>query len=238
MRYIADAIDDLHSPGQPIVPVMMVPAATWKASGWLGIITAGTLWTQMTDDLKDSVDKLVLQIQRTLENRKLTSESDTDDGDTDHSSTDDDELEFSVDEMRAELERLMADLRNNRPGARGSAFIAGDLSNGMCVVPAGTPLLPSGLRVTVEMEGLLKALLATHGTDTTQVGFCGMGGIGKTVVSTWLVRHAAVRKQFKNIAWYVTGCDVGGAGILVFHILLPKQVNINRDTWQLACVRQ
>ena len=163
--------------GIPIVPVMMVPADTWKASGWLGIITAGTLWTQITEDLKDSVDKLVLQIQRTLENRKLTGESDTDDGDTDHSSTEDDELEFSVDEMRAELERLMADLRNNRPGARETSKIEGDVSKGMCVVPAGTPILPSGLRVTTDMEGLLKALLATRGTDTSQVGFCGMGGM-------------------------------------------------------------
>ena len=39
--------------GVPIVPVMMEPRKTgqpWHAGGWLGIITAGKLWTPMYDE--------------------------------------------------------------------------------------------------------------------------------------------------------------------------------------------
>ena len=43
----------------------------WKATGWLGIITAGALWTALygntVDEGATAVDKLILQIQRTVD---------------------------------------------------------------------------------------------------------------------------------------------------------------------------
>ena len=39
--------------GVPIVPVMLEdPANGWRATGWLGILTAGALWTPLHDDDK------------------------------------------------------------------------------------------------------------------------------------------------------------------------------------------
>eukprot|EP01052_Picozoa_sp_SAG31_P083728 SAG31_NODE_43926_length_265_cov_0.614458_2_plen_48_part_01 len=33
--------------GVPIVPVMMTDPAQWQATGWLGVLTAGLLWTPL-----------------------------------------------------------------------------------------------------------------------------------------------------------------------------------------------
>ena len=74
----------------------------------------------------------------------------------------------------------------------------------LCKLPAVVPNNPAGLRVTDEMKELLAALLVTP-TVGHQVGFCGMGGLGKTVVSTWLVRQDEVRKMFEKIVWITLG---------------------------------
>ena len=70
----------------------------------------------------------------------------------------------------------------------------------------GPPQLPTGLRVTFDMENLLVALLKPKDSSNSgQVGFCGMGGIGKTVVSNWLVRNLDVRRKFNKILWVTLG---------------------------------
>ena len=195
--------------GKPIVPVKLVPE--FEATGWLGIITAGSLWTSVDlDNLEDGAEKIVKQIDRTMEvysKRPGSVFSDTD-GDTDQSSTEDDEEEgFSVEDMRGELERLMSDLRvakyskgSINPDDAASVKTATEL----CKLPAVVPNNPAGLRVTDEMKELLAALLVTP-TVGHQVGFCGMGGLGKTVVSTWLVRQDEVRKMFEKIVWITLG---------------------------------
>ena len=114
--------------GVPIVPVMMSP--DWKASGWLGIITAGALWTPMYDDFETNAKKLILQIQRSVD--AVNSKFDDDDSDYcgesegEQTSTEDEDGadDFSVDEMRAELERLMNDLRVAKLEARSNLKIA------------------------------------------------------------------------------------------------------------------
>ena len=197
--------------------------------------------TTSDESINNSVDKLVVQIQRTIDAR--TTEIEGEDSESDYfgetegeddgfdgflSSADDEaDAEFSVDEMRAELERLMADLRvakketRHGDGRTGSRSDGGSLPSSsadapeLCSIPVGPPELPSGLEVTFEMKALLAALLGTgSSTDTTgaatagaqmQVGFCGMGGIGKTVVSNWLVRHPTVRQVYSKIAWITLG---------------------------------
>lgn len=195
--------------GKPIVPVKMVPE--FEATGWLGIITAGSLWTSVDlDDLEDGAEKIVKQIDRTMDvysKRPGSAFSDTD-GDTDHSSTEDDEEGFSVEDMRGELERLMSDLRVAKY-SKGSinpdnAISILNPTTELCKLPAVVPNNPAGLRVTDEMKALLAALLVTP-TVGHQVGFCGMGGLGKTVVSTWLVRQDEVRKMFEKIVWITLG---------------------------------
>ena len=114
---------------------------------------------------------------------------------TDESCDDFDEEEgaFTIDEMRAELRRLMADLHlASKDGASAMSPVATG-PGGLCKLPAGVPENPGGLRVTAEMDELLAALLSSELQGQSQVGFCGMGGIGKTTVSAWLARQTSIR---------------------------------------------
>lgn len=195
--------------GVPIVPVMMQP--DWKASGWLGIITAGTLYVQMHGDMPACVGNLMVQVQRTLESRGFDSAEEDDP--SDFSSTEDEEhAEFTVEDMRGELERLMQDLRmakrdqEDHLSASGSGRLLLTSPTGgstLCPLPAIVPMLPPGLRVTSEMLTLKSALLESRGNP--QIGFCGMGGIGKTVVSSWLVRSSEIRKKYEQVVWVTFG---------------------------------
>jgi putative protein kinase ArgK-like GTPase of G3E family len=62
------------------------------------------------------------------------------------------------------------------------------------------PKLPIGMSVTTAMEAVRDAVLEE--SNPAQIGFCGMGGIGKTTVSSWVVRETTIRSQFKKLAWY------------------------------------
>jgi hypothetical protein len=108
-----------------------------------------------------------------------------------------------VEEMRGELERLMADLRLAKMQVAPTVSPLAAGSRVQCALPAAVPALPTGLRVTIEMESLLLRLLSS--TTAAQVGFCGMGGIGKTTISTWLIRTAAVREKFQQMVWVTMG---------------------------------
>ena len=191
----------------------------------LGIITAGSLWTSVDfDDLDGSAEKIVKQIDRTMDvfsKRPGSTILDTD-GDTDQSSTEDDEEGFSVEDMRGELERLMSDLRVAKYSKASIDLDQAPIKKGaeLCVLPAVVPNNPAGLRITAEMKTLLAALLTTP-TVGRQVGFCGMGGLGKTVVSTWLVRQDAVRKLFDKVVW-ITLASVKMLGL--------TRVNVSEDT--------
>ena len=180
------------------MPVLMEPG--FIASGWLGIITAGALWVPLFEKraFDGGIKQLVQQIQRAVPREEQGED-------------DDDELGggagpelFTADEVRSELERLRADMeaassRRSKPVGRRSA--ADGQPAGPCELPAGVPQLPSGLRVSSEMRSLGEALL--HGG--CRVGFNGMGGVGKTTVSSWLVRRDDVRERFEAIAWLPLG---------------------------------
>ena len=103
---------------------------------------------------------------------------------------------FSLEETRDELERLRVEIV---PGKHSSAVAVGEL----CPLPAMVPTLPTGLFVTTEMQSVLDAVLSD--TSTPQIGFCGMGGIGKTTVSCWVTRDDAVRRKFGTVAWITLG---------------------------------
>merc|ERR1712097_80157 len=51
--------------GVPIVPVMAESTKGWRASGWLGIVVAGALWTPLRSDgeFESNVRSLVEQIK-------------------------------------------------------------------------------------------------------------------------------------------------------------------------------
>ena len=106
---------------------------------------------------------------------------------------------FSISEMRGELDRLR--LETTPSIASGGGKTA--LQSVLCVLPAMVLELPRGLYVTNEMQNVLDAVLSD--TSTPQIGFCGMGGIGKTTVSSWVAHDTFVRTRFGMIAWITLG---------------------------------
>jgi hypothetical protein len=180
--------------GVPIVAVMMEApdssGRSWRAGSWLGVITAGSLWTPLYDASShaEQVPNLLRQIELAISPE-----------DGDHDAYGDyaggggggQDL-FSAEDAREELERLRNDAQ---PPAISTT------AGGMCALPAQVPDLPEGLRITPEMKQLLAALL----TSAVRIGFCGMGGIGKTTISTWLVRQQGTRNQFEQVCWLPLG---------------------------------
>eukprot|EP01047_Picozoa_sp_COSAG01_P042920 COSAG01_NODE_3777_length_5704_cov_34.622658_2_plen_714_part_00 len=177
--------------GVPIVPVMM-QGGGWTPRGWLGLLTAGTLWTPLHDQAK-----LAQNVEGLVQQMKLALEFDTEQTDADTQAEESDA--FSTKELRDELDRLAEEQLPTSPGQVAAA------SSGVkaaATISAAVPQVPMGVLVTGAMTKLLEKL-----TDTTitRMGFFGMGGIGKSVVSAWLVRHDSVRGMFEEIIWVTLG---------------------------------
>ena len=152
----------------------------WRASSWLGIITAGAVWFPLCDYVADptqfheGVGKLVDQIGAVLANAGSSTLSDSDselsDG-VDIQSWGEDI--FSVSEMREELERLRNEIvPQSSPDICESSGLEG-AARPLCTLPALVPDLPTGVLVTDEMKTLLEAVLSPQAPP--KIGFCGMG---------------------------------------------------------------
>jgi hypothetical protein len=193
--------------GVPIVPVMMQPNFTAKK--WLGILTAGSIWTPLYEraTVLDGVTKLIAQARQVIPGLLHDADASSDSAsEISESRTSFDEGAwdtdmFSLTERREELERLRAEQTPSNLRSRRS--LSGATESLLCSLPAMVPTLPRGLFVTTEMQIVLDAVLSE--TSTTQIGFCGMGGIGKTTVSSWVVHNEAVRTRFGMIAWISLG---------------------------------
>jgi hypothetical protein len=180
--------------GIPIVPVVM-QGGGWQASGWLGLLTAGSLWTTLFDDASFESDVRMLhgQIEQMLG----------------QSLPDDDFDEISLDrptssEATEELVRLRDDL--TATPHRAVEFAMADASE-PANIPAGVPKLPARFQPTDKIRELTRLVLSTSDSDMamSRVGFFGMGGIGKTVTGAAIVRDAAVRQHFHAIVWLPLG---------------------------------
>jgi len=141
----------------PIVPVMA--QANYSAGSWLGILTAGSLWTPLFDEVSfdDNLQLLIRQVYKSIENAVPGDAVDTVE-----------ETVFTIDDVKGELERMRAadeELNSTTKGATSELSAAG------ATIPAVVPSLPAGLRVTTEMKQLLGCLVDS---DATRVGFCGM----------------------------------------------------------------
>eukprot|EP01045_Picozoa_sp_COSAG04_P004647 COSAG04_NODE_205_length_20393_cov_45.275796_13_plen_2486_part_00 len=180
--------------GVEIIPVMM-EGGGWRASGWLGLLTAGSLWTRMTDEsqLEENVGQLHGQIQKVMGHH---GEDDLDVGLED--------IDVGPSEAKEELDRLRDDLVS-RSDAANTAVLA-DPSQ-PATIPAGVPKLPPKFQATEQIETLTRLVLSTRASDMSmsRVGFWGMGGIGKTVTGAAIVRNAAVRQHFDAIVWLPLG---------------------------------
>jgi hypothetical protein len=143
--------------GVPIVPVLI--EASYKATGWLGIVTAGALWVPLFDaaTVDAGLDQLVQQIRRTVPADALL-------GGAGPATAAGDDALFTKADLRDELERLRTDLDTSVQPAD---------QHGACRLPAGVPELPIGMRVSREMEELAATLLSPD-PDKARVGFHGM----------------------------------------------------------------
>ncbi len=187
--------------GIPIVPVMLEErhATGWKPSDWLGVITAGLLWTPLyaDSDFDQSIKGLVSQVQANIE-PTVTAEGTLSPGDEDLKEEEEEEQEesrddlFSLDEMREELERLRAD---SRKSAAHLQMAPGE----QCTLPAIVPEMRDGLVVSDSMHKLVDTVMSV--TSKHRCGFWGSGGIGKTTTSAWLCRQERIRRHFDMIVW-------------------------------------
>lgn len=114
--------------GIGIIPVMM-EGGGWRASGWLGIVTAGCLWTRLSDDtdFDAAVRQLYGQIQSTIGDGVIVEGDELADSET------------STSEAKEELERLRDDLV--RPDANmANKIVLADPSQ-PATLPAGALLI-------------------------------------------------------------------------------------------------
>ena len=152
--------------GVPVVSVMM-QGGGWVAGGWLGLLTAGILWTPMHDPstLEENVDGLVRQIQLalapTLANNADVAGHATDIQDPRHEQPPD----FSAQELRDELNRLKSDQEQLVP------HVSRATKGQAAVIPPVVPDLPAGVLVTDGMQELLQQLMETR---SPRIGFFGM----------------------------------------------------------------
>ena len=164
--------------GISIVPVMMAPDYT--ASGWLGLLTAGSLWTPMHDKatLEQSVDGLVRQIKLAIapDSEEIVESAEQ-------------APDFSTKELRDELDRLKSEQQTTLT----TTTQEHKATDQPAEIPAMVPKLPDRTLVSKSMEELLEQLTTS---TSSRIGFFGMGGIGKTIISTWLVRHGSTRNKF------------------------------------------
>ena len=139
--------------GVPICPVMM--QADYSPRGWLGLLTAGILWTPMYDkaSLEQNVDGLVRQI-------KLAVAPDAEQAQVQGIS---EAPDFSVEDLRDELDRLKD---------QNDQTVSVKQKSGQALVPAPVPELPRGVLVTQSMEALLLHLTSS---DKSRILFLGMG---------------------------------------------------------------
>jgi hypothetical protein len=182
--------------GVPILPVM-VEAGGWRATGWLGLLTAGSLWVRMSDEtaFDENVHQLYSQIQ-TLVGSAVPS-------DLEEMS---DAAVVTASEAKEELERLRDDLVTKADFQSTGAAVLSDPSQ-PATIPAGVPKLPARFQSTEQITELARLVLSTSARDMAmpRVGFWGMGGIGKTVTGAAIVRDDAVRLHFHAIIWLPLG---------------------------------
>jgi hypothetical protein len=143
--------------GVEIIPVMMAGGG-WRPSGWLGLITAGALWTRLSSEseFEASVRQLHGQIQQALgaavlEELEVTAES-----------------AASPSEAKEELERLRDDLAPLSDAA--SAPALADPSE-PATIPAGVPKLPAKFQTTEQIQQLTRLVLSTSASDMRRTVF-------------------------------------------------------------------
>lgn len=166
--------------GVEIIPVV-VQGGGWQASGWLGLLTAGSLWTPMHDEatFESNVRVLHGQIEQLQRQSSVSAGDMGDDADECVAPT------TVLHEATEELARLRNDLvpvtAGARPGGGGGGgtaeFVTADATQ-PATIPAGVPKLPVRFQSSEQIRTLTDLVLSTDSSDMalSRVGFFGMGG--------------------------------------------------------------
>ena len=179
--------------GVDIVPVMM-EGGGWKASGWLGLVTAGALWTPLHEaaNFEENVRQLHGQVLKSI-------------GGNDGSLANDGDVSADIGSSSQEAKEELERLRESQEAAQSSvAMVLADPAQ-PATIPAGVPKLPPCFHATSEIQTLTRLVLSISGSDKPRVGFSGMGGIGKTVMGAAIVRNDDVRLRFDVVVWLPIG---------------------------------
>ena len=155
--------------GIEIVPVML-EGQGWRASGWLGLLTAGSLWTRLGDDssFEEDIRQLHGQIMKVVGAAGLAEELEEVS----------EEAVASPSEAKEELARLREDLVTKAEAqAAGGRAVLADPSQ-PATIPAGVPKLPAQFQATEPIRELIRLVLSTEKSDMAmpKVGWWGMGG--------------------------------------------------------------
>eukprot|EP01049_Picozoa_sp_SAG25_P000483 SAG25_NODE_17_length_24192_cov_70.399452_13_plen_224_part_00 len=187
--------------GIEIVPVMM--QADWKATDWLGILTAGKLYISMYSKrvADENIEQLAYQIRIAAEAAASDDDDDDDDDDVSvaapahatavrHSGVE------SLAETKGELKRLRQRMIDHSRVANTSETTA--------PLPVEVPDLPVFMLTTADMKQT-KQLLGDAEGGPRAVMVVGMGGVGKTLYLAWLCHQKAVREAYDQVCWLSVG---------------------------------
>ena len=152
---------------------MTDPDPAWKASGWLGLLTAGALWTTISNDhIEQSCDNILAAIKTAA-----MVDLPTDSGSL--RSTAEIATPTQFEDAKAELARLRSDLEAAKMRRKPVDFSQPMFdSNQPAIIPTLTPQLPRDFRETPAIQELRRLLLSPPASLSahSHVGFWGMGG--------------------------------------------------------------
>jgi hypothetical protein len=169
-------------------------AEGYRAGGWLGILTAGALWTPLYGGdagIAKHIDGLVAQIKLAVPNDEAD--------DVEEAGQQAAAPEARVSEAKAELDRLREDVTSHQHQDLPPTLVG---KGKPCLLPAEVPTLIQGIKLADWMPVLVSKLLSP---GRVRVGFAGLGGIGKTTSAAWVCHQAEVRAHFQLICWVTLG---------------------------------
>jgi hypothetical protein len=184
----------IHAFLQPIVPVKMQDK--WAPAEWLGVVTAGLLWTPMYEQStrQQNLTGLVEQIKAAVPTTVALDTRAPGSAASSASAVQPSTESTEVLALRTELDSLRQDLQLQMAKAvTDQRLAAGGAEETLAPIPAEVPTLSLGCRPTEDMERLKVLLISATSDDNKmavtsekqKIGALGMGGIGKTVTATY-----------------------------------------------------
>eukprot|EP01052_Picozoa_sp_SAG31_P051549 SAG31_NODE_12290_length_952_cov_1.144197_1_plen_316_part_11 len=205
----------------------MAEGGGWRPTAWLGIITAGLLWTPIHDTASITVS-LDVMCSRVVEISRASSTVSRDDAVAIPSTSSQEPVKADLDSVKGELQSLRRVIAWDDGQAKRKPKEPGALAE----LPAEIPILPAAFRKSAEMEELKRTLLSPE--SGARVGFAGIGGSGKTVTSAWTCHDEDVRTHFDIITWVSFGQDPVTTKLqgLLFLQLTGKELRMDYTTEQ------